>query len=148
MDNKKKYYVMFGSVFGILLFLLLSMMLLSSCSNKGSYSKLEKKLLEAAKKSVANGDVVVQEGSSTYVTSDQLITAGYMKSLDKYKDDGCTATVTIMNNGNEYNYIPYISCTNYKTVTLKEQIVEDNLVTTDDGLYYEGGEYILMDHYG
>ena len=141
--DKRKLYVMGGSIIGIILFLLLCMMFLSSCSNKGSYTKLEKKLLEAAKKSVENGDVVVQEGTSTYVTSDQLITAGYMKSLDKYKNDGCTASVTIMNNGEEYNYIPYISCNNYKTTTLKEIIIEDSLVTSDDGLYYENGEYIF-----
>ena len=123
MDNKKKYYVMFGSIIGIILFLLICMMLLSSCSKKGSYDKLEKKLVEGAQECISNNDVTVTEGTSTMVTSDQLISAGYIKSLDKY--------------------IPYVSCSNYTTVSLKDKIVEDNLVTKDAGLYYEDGEYIF-----
>ena len=48
-----------------------------------------------------------------------------------------------MNNGGSYNYLPNITCNNYKTVTLKEKIVEDNLTTSESGLYYEDGEYIF-----
>ena len=143
MDSKKKYYVMFGSIIGIILFLLLCMALLSSCSKKGSYDKLEQKLIEGAQKCIANNDITVVEGTSTTVTSNQLVSAEYIKSLDKYKDDNCTGYVTIMNNGGVYNYIPNVSCNNYKTITLKEKIVEDNLVASDAGLYYENGEYIF-----
>ncbi len=112
MDTKK-LYKMGGAIIGIILFLLLCVILLSSCSSKGSYSKLEKKLLEAAEKCITNGDVVVDEGTSTIVTSDQLVSADYIKPLDKIKDDNCSATVTIMNNGGSYNYLPNITCNNY-----------------------------------
>lgn len=142
MDTKK-LYKMGGAIIGIILFLLLCVVLLSSCSKKGSYDKLEKKLVEGAQKCITNGDVTVAEGEYATVTSDQLITAGYIKSLDKYKNDNCSGSVTIMNNGGTYNYIPYISCSNYTTISLKEKIVEDNLTTSKDGLYYANGEYIF-----
>lgn len=142
MDTKK-LYKMGGAIIGIILFLLLCVVLLSSCSKKGSYDKLEKKLVEGAQKCITNGDVTVAEGEYATVTSDQLITAGYIKSLDKYKNDNCSGSVTIMNNGGTYNYIPYISCSNYTTVSLKEKIVEDNLTTSKDGLYYANGEYVF-----
>ena len=121
MDTKK-LYKMGGAIIGIILFLLLCVILLSSCSSKGNYSKLEKKLLEATEKYVSDGKVVVNEGTSTVVSSDELVSADYIKPLNKIKDDNCTATITVMNNGGAYNYIPNISCDNYKTVTLKEKI--------------------------
>ncbi len=143
MNEKKKYYYMGGSIIAVILVLLLSVMLLSSCSSKGNYKKIEKKLVEGAQKVINNGDLTVLEGNSAIVTSDQLVQAEYIKPLDKMKNDGCSGTVTIMNNGGSYIYLPYLTCNNYHTVTLKDQIVADSLTTEKDGLYSVDGEYVF-----
>ena len=143
MNENKKYYMMGGSIIAVILVLLLSMMLLSSCSSKANYQKIEKKLIKAAEKAVTNGDVTITEGSSMIVTSDQLEQAGYLKSLAKMNKDNCSATVTIMNNGESYNYLPNLICTNYQTKTLKSKMIDDSLTTKDAGLYYDNGEYIF-----
>ena len=147
MNENKKYYVMGGSIIAVIFVLLISMMLLSSCNKKNSYSKIENKLVKAAEKAVTNGDVTIEPGSSMVVTADQLTEAGYIKSLDKLKNDNCSGYVTIMNNNNYYNYVPSLTCTNYHTVTLKEKIIEDNLTVKKAGLYAVDGEYVFKGQY-
>ena len=139
----RKYYVMGGSIIGVVLVLLISVFILGSCSKKNSYDKVEKKLVKAAEKCVDNGDVTVPEGGQMIVSDSQLTELGYIKSLDKLKNDNCSGTVTIMNNSGVYNYIPNLVCTNYSTSTLKQRIIDDNLTTKEDGLYAVNGEYIF-----
>lgn len=139
----RKYYVMGGSIIGVVLVLLISVMLLSSCNKKYSYSKIEDKLISAAEQAVSNGDVTVAENTEYAVTSDQLVQAGYIKSLDKLRNDNCSATVTITNNSGVYNYLPNLVCTGYSTTTLKQKVIDDNITTSKDGLYADAGEYIF-----
>ena len=143
MNENKKYYVMGGSIIAVIFVLLISMMLLSSCTKKNSYTNIEKKLISAAEKCIINEDVIVNEGESLYVTSDQLVEAGYIKSLDKLKNDGCTATVKIMNNAGIYSYLPNLTCTNYQTTTIKQKVIDDNITNSKDGLYAVDGEYVF-----
>ena len=139
----RKYYVMGGSIIGVILVLLLSVLILGSCTKKNSYSKIEKKLVKAAEKYIENGDATVIEGSQLIVSDTQLTDAGYLKSLDKLKNDNCSASVTIMNNSGVYNYIPNLVCTNYTSSTLRQKIIDDNLTNKEDGLYAVNGEYIF-----
>lgn len=137
----KKYLIMFGSLFGVIIVLLLSVLILSACNASCSYEKIEKKLVKAAEKYIESNPI--DEGLEITVTSEQLVTDGYIKDLNKLKNDNCTAIVTVMNNGGVYNYLPNLTCTNYKTVTLKEQIINDSLTSKDDGLYALDGEYVF-----
>ena len=143
----RKYYVMGGSIIGVIFVLLISVLLLSSCNKKYSYSKIEDKLIKAAQKAVDNGDITVMENSEYLVTSDQLVQAGYIKSLDKLRNDNCSATVKIVNNSGTFNYLPNLTCANYSTTTLKQKIIDDNLTVSEDGLYSDNGEYIFKGKY-
>ena len=138
----RKYMIMFGSVIGIIIFMLLSMVILSSCSSKMSYEKLEDKIVKATADYIrTNGKPAV--GTTSFVSSEDLINNGYLKSLDKYKNDNCTALVKVMNNNGVINYLPSLTCDNYKTVKLREKILEDNLNVEKNGLFAIDGEYIF-----
>lgn len=138
----RKYLIMGGTIIGVIVVLLLSVLILSSCSSSTGYEKIEKKLVKAAEKYVAEKQQV-EADTQLVITADQLSEAGYIKPLDELKNDGCTATVLAMNNGGVMNYLPNLTCTNYKTKTLKTAIVDDNLVAAEDGLYAINGEYVF-----
>lgn len=142
----RKYMIMFGSVIGIIIFMLLSMFILSSCSSKMSYEKLEEKIVSATADYIrTNGKPAV--GTTSFVSSEDLINNGYLKSLDNYKNDNCTALVKVMNNNGVINYLPSLTCNNYKSVKLREKILEDNLTVEKSGLFAIDGEYIYKGKY-
>lgn len=138
----RKYLIMGGTIIGVIVVLLLSVLILSSCSNKTSYEKIEKKLIKAAEKYVAEKQEVLED-EKLVITADQLVSAEYIKPLDEMKEDNCEGTVLVMNNGGVMNYMPNLICTNYQTKTLKNTIIDDNLVTSKDGLYAINGEYVF-----
>lgn len=138
----RKYLVMGGTIIGIIAVLLISMLVLSSCTAGSNYEGIEKKLIKAAEDYV-NEKSKVEPGNQLVITSDQLVSGGYIKSLDKLKDDNCSATVLAMNNGGVMNYLPNLVCDNYETKTLKTTIIDDSLVTKEDGLYAMDGEYVF-----
>lgn len=138
----RKYLVMGGTIIGVIVVLLLSVLILSSCSSKTSYEKIEKKLIKAAEKYVAEKQEVL-EGEKLIITAEQLVNAEYIKPLDEMKEDNCEGTVLVMNNGGVMNYMPNLICANYQTKTLKNAIIDDNLVTSKAGLYAINGEYIF-----
>ena len=142
MENRK-YLIMGGSIIGIILVLLVSMMFLSSCTSKGNYSSAEKKLVSAAESYINDGKATLIDGEKIIVTADTLATEGYMKTLDKLVKDDCSGSVTIMNNGGTFNYLPSLACTKYTTSTLKNKIINDNLTANGDGLYALDGEYVF-----
>ena len=138
----KKLFILGGSVIGFFIFVIILLAILSSCSKKNSYDKIESKLVKAATEYVEK-EGAPAIGTSIEISSDKLVEGGYIKSLDKLKNDNCYAIVKVINNGGILNYIPNLKCDNYKSLTLKEKIVNDNLTTKNAGLYYDDGVYIF-----
>lgn len=146
----KKYIIIFGAIVGIIIFVIILMIVLKALSGPGkNYDKLESKLVSAAQDYLKeNSEFIPEEGTSTVIDADTLISAKNLKDLSKYVDDTCTASVRVMNNGGKSLYLPDLQCSEYKTTHLKEKLIDDQLVVDSDdpyesGLYESEGEYIF-----
>ena len=137
----KKYLIMFGSLFAFILIVFLTVTILSSCNRKVKDETVEKKLVKAAQKYASKEEIKM--GESIIVDADKLASEGYIKKLSELNDNNCSGYVKIMNNGGVLNYLPYIECDKYKTATIRQTVIDDQLTTGEDGLYYENGEYIF-----
>lgn len=141
----KKYMVMFGSVIGFILVVIITVTLLGSCNKKLSNENIEKKMIEAAKKYAEKEKI--DAGENVTVTVDTLVKKGYMKKLDELTDDKCDGYVKIYNNNGIMNYLPYLECSKYKTKTIAQKMIDDSLTgdydDVDGGLYSENGQYIF-----
>lgn len=141
----KKYMVMFGTVIGFVLIVLLTVTILSSCNKKLSNESIEKKMVSAAKKYAEKEKV--KTGENVTVDIDKLVEKGYMKELSKYTDDKCDGYVKIYNNSGVMNYLPYLECSKYKTKTLGQKMIDDSLTgdyeNVNGGLFNENGEYVF-----
>ena len=146
----KKYFIIFGVIIGLIVFVILLMVILKLLSGPGkNYNKLEQKMVTATQKYLKeNPDFVPEEGTSTVIDSATLVSEEYMKELEKYIDDTCTGSIRVMNNGGKALYLPDLQCTEYKTIHLKEKLIDDHLVADSEdkyegGLYESNGEYIF-----
>lgn len=155
MDNIKKMFenpiarnAMMG--LGIFMLVVIIIVLIASCSGgrKYTYEELEAKMVSSAKKYYeANGSNLPSNDKDKVELSLQtLIDGGYVKETSKITKDkvSCTGKVIVVNNNGNYLYSPYLDCgSNYKTKYLID-ILEDesNIVTTGNGLYKNGSEYI------
>lgn len=146
----KKYLIIFAGIIGVLFLFVIIIIIINIFSGPGSdYKALENKLVTMAQKYIEKEELPpIEKGDSLLISADTLIAEGYMKELSKYIGDTCTGQVTVMNNGGVALYIPDIQCTEYNTIHLKQQIIDDNLVTDSTikypaGLYEINGEYIF-----
>lgn len=146
----KKYLIIVGAIFGILILIVVIAVIAKVISGKNlSYEKIENKLVEAAQDYINDGVVdAPAEGESIVITDKELISAEYIKELSEYTDDTCSATVTVMNNGGLGLYIPDLQCNEYMTQHLATKIIDDQLVTETivDGAY-QFGLYQVDDEY-
>lgn len=146
----KKYLIIVGAIFGILILIVVIAVIAKAISGKNlSYEKIENKLVEAAQDYINDGVVdAPAEGESVVITDKELISAEYIKELSEYTDDTCSATVTVMNNGGLGLYIPDLQCNEYMTQHLATKIIDDQLVTEPivDGAY-QFGLYQVDDEY-
>ena len=118
-------------------------------SGPGSnYQKLEEKLVSAAEDYIKDDEKRIPDpGTSIEISADTLVSEGYLKELTEYIDDTCSGKVTVMNNGGLSLYLPEVTCTEYKSVTLADQIMTDSLRTEEDALAYKGGLYEMNGEY-
>lgn len=147
-DKKKLFLYIFGVAIVVAL-LLLVIFLFSLLGVKNySYEKLEKVLKQSSEKYMnEHKNYLPSTGNDTEVSSDTLISNGYMKDFSSYgkKNADCTGKVVVHNDGNSYTYTPYLSCgNNYKTSSLGEAVKENNKVTTEGyGLYKINNDYVF-----
>lgn len=146
MDSRK-YFIMGGSIIGIIIVLLISVFILSSCTGKKNYSGIEDKLVKAAQSYINDSKAEVSMGSKLILTDKELSDAGYIKPMSELSKDNCSGSVSVMNNGGQINYLPVLNCTNYTTMNLKNKVINDNLTSSDDGLYALNGEYVFRGKY-
>lgn len=134
---------------GIFLLILIMLMIFISCTSSGkiyTYEELEELFTNKVITKYTNNNNLPTENSRLEVNINEFITNKELKTINEYtgKTDNCSAKVTIYNNNNNYLYIPFINCSDaYKTKTLKNQIIEDSLTTSGNGLYEINNEYIF-----
>ena len=153
-DPKKKMFRFMAIIVLVMIVILLIMFAISTLSgNKKpstySYSELETVLEKAAKDYFKDhSEYLPEEGDYTEVDSETLAADGKMNSLSEYptKDGAvCTGTVKVQNEDGTYLYSPSLNCgDSYSTILLVNKVLDDNdTVTTGDGLYVRGGEYVF-----
>ena len=104
-------------------------------------------MVEAAKGYYNNKkeELPKNENESVSVTTEELIKGGYLKPIEEMRKGAqCTGNVNVYKNDDKYAYYPILNCgTEYKSSKLNEKIISDNLVTSKDGIYQIGNEYIF-----
>lgn len=149
MDDKTKgmikmAFILIGIFVAFILFFVIYKAIFGSAL---SYDKIENIMVRSAKQYVNNHPEKV-EGSiygTVEIKVSDLIAEGYMKDMSKYtkKDVMCSGSVLVFKNLDDYSYSPKLDCGEaYKYKNLTDEITkEENIVTTDNGLYkIESGE--------
>lgn len=132
----------------IAMFLLIIVLLLLNTTTK---VKTTANTLEALEKNLKNAAVryfnknkdklPLISGEYKTITSDELISGGYLKSLTVSKlNKTCKGNVKVYQQSkNMYQYITYVDCgdVNYSSKTLGKEVMKQNIETsnTKDGLY-------------
>lgn len=136
----KKIIVMAGMVLGIILIIVVAVIIVSLTSGGSiSYDKIEEKLTTAAKDYYKdnNGSLPKEIGESVEVDASKLSSAGYIKDISDYAEDGvtCSGKVYVTKTSAGYDYATILDCgKNYKTSFLVDKLLE-NVVTSGNGLY-------------
>lgn len=139
----KKIIIAMLIIIGIFIFLIMVV----ACSSNGrtyTYDEVELLLVKNVKRKYENTDKLPSLNNKLEVGINELINDGIMKNLNEYTNttDSCSAKVTIYNNNGYYLYVPNINCaSNYKTNTLYEQLLDDSLVSSGNGLYALGNGF-------
>ncbi len=136
----KKVLMMLGVVVGIILLLMIAIIVVS-LTGKGhlSYSKIEDKMVAAAKDYYAEHDNLLPnaEKKSVEVSVSDLVSGGYLKDLSKYTSDSvsCTGKVLVGKTESDYDYVASLNCGDeYKTEFLSDKLIE-TVVNSGSGLY-------------
>ena len=85
-------------------------------SNK-EYLALENDLVEIAKAYIIKGKLSVVSGSSIQIKTSEMIQDHYLNNNLEVNGDKCDGYVTIKRGIDNYEYIPYIKCDKYESVT-------------------------------
>lgn len=146
--NQKMMKIL-GIIIGGFVIFIIILFLISSCTKeKYTYEKLEDKMLKAAQSRYDNNSDELpskDKETKTYSLTDMIHDGKIKKISEMFGDNAkCEGNVTITNNNGYYNYSVYLDCgEDYKSKYLYEKIIDDNLVTSDIGLYEVGAEYIM-----
>lgn len=149
----RKMLIIFGCLIIIPVVLILFIAVLQGCSSKKmSYENYQLKLISGLEKYIKLKKIdLTSEGSKITVSINDLVKDGYIKSPDKVLNDtNCNGSVTAIRNGSSIeaneggfvNYLVSLKCDNYKTVSIKDKLLED-LTENESGLYQSGDEYIF-----
>lgn len=153
-DPKKKMIKFMGIIVIAMIVILIILFIVSlGNKNKGntySYSEIESILENAAKDYFKDhpDSLPQEEDYVVEIDSANLVADGKMNDLSEYPTkDGvvCTGSVNVQMEDDEYLYSPILNCGDkYSSVLLHNKVVDDsNTVTSGDGLYSRGGEYVF-----
>lgn len=152
-NAKKRMFKIMGIILAGTAILLLILFIMSLFTNKKyDYDQIEDVLQKAAESYFKDYPDYLpsEDGSVVEVDSSNLVAAGKMKELSEYTGEevACTGTVQVEKSGSEYLYMPYLNCgDSYTTVELYKKILEDEVVTSGDGLYSNNGSYTYRGEY-
>lgn len=127
----------------IVVIIIVVSIVLSIINRKYSYEDTEVIMKDAAISYFENNISLLPsaEIGSTVVEVQKLVEEEYMKELSKLtKNDTCTGKVVVKNDNGTYNYQAFLTCNDYATTLLKDEITKNNsIVESGDGLYNENG---------
>ncbi len=130
----------------IVIVLLLFIFSIITSRNK-SYSDIEDIMKRSAERYYsANKNLLPKAtGGTVEVSAQKLANLNYMKDLSSYKKETCSGKVVVENNDDDYIYVAYLDCgSKYKTTELFRKVTaEENVVTSQDGLYLNNDEYVF-----
>ncbi len=139
----KSYYFLGGTV---IIFILL--IIIGSCSNGGSsYEAIENKMVSAAKEYYANRKdrLPKEENGTVKVTIGTLVEAELLKEVvdPSDKSNVCSGYVEVTKVGEEYSYLPFLTCKgNYEPKYLKDIVKETKQDEYGNGVYTIGNELV------
>ena len=146
--SKKTLIIIGSSIIGVLVLLLIVVWLITVFGNHYyTYEKVEQKIIEATEKYYKNYPEMLPVGDGKYNLSySALVEKEYIKPLNEMLKDGdsCTAEILVINQNNNYSYVPKLNCGEaYETRELYKKVLVDNTVVTEgSGLYQaEDGTY-------
>lgn len=139
----KIYYIMAGTIIIIILIILIS-----SCSGMGkTYESIENSMVNAAKNYYANhkNNLPKEENGTVKVTISTLVEAELLDEVidPQNKKQTCSGHVEVTKVGEEYSYIPFLTCKgNYEPKYLTDVVKESKTDEYGNGVYEMNGEYI------
>ena len=139
----KIYYIMAGTIIIIILIILIS-----SCSGMGkTYESIENEMVNAAKNYYANhkNNLPKEENGTVKVTISTLVEAELLDEVidPQNKEQTCSGHVEVTKVGDEYSYIPFLTCKgNYEPKYLTDVVKESKIDEYGNGVYEMNGEYI------
>lgn len=139
----KIYYIMAGTIIIIILIILIS-----SCSGMGkTYESIENEMVNAAKNYYANhkNNLPKEENGTVKVTISTLVEAELLDEVidPQNKKQTCSGHVEVTKVGDEYSYIPFLTCKgNYEPKYLTDVVKESKTDEYGNGVYEMNGEYI------
>ena len=139
----KSYYFLGGTV---IIFILL--IIIGSCSNGGSsYEAIENKMVNAAKEYYANRKdrLPKEENGTVKVTLGTLVEAELINEVvdPSDKSNTCSGYVEVTKVGEEYSYLPFLTCKgNYEPKYLKDIVKETKQDEYGNGVYTIGNELV------
>lgn len=148
--GKKKLLMIACGIIGLVVAIVAILLIYNAIFAKTTYSGIENKVLNAAKKYYSKNEAMLPKNESEQVTiTDTALTAaGYLDSMSKLTKDmkgvTCTATVMVSYADGQYRYTPLLDCgSSYATKTLASYIEEtESRVYTGQGLYDLNGELV------
>ena len=142
MKADKKVLIMGGMVLGIIAIFVFAIIFIKlSSGGTLSYEKIENKLETAAEKYLKDNDSLLPKkiGQTAEVSSDNLVSGGYISDLTEYTEEGviCSAKVIVGKyDEDKYDYVADLDCGDaYKTQFLADYLIEEDSVTSGNGLY-------------
>lgn len=147
--DKKTIIIAGGSLIGVLIVILVGTFIFSSIAPKNyDYETVEGMISEAAKKYYkANPTMLPKNDGEQTLAFEILVESSYIKPLNKLLKNGdtCTASVIVSKYGDNYSYIPYLTCPgDYETQELYRVILNDNRTVSEGvGLYEESGRNVF-----
>ncbi len=140
----KSYYFLGGTV---IIFILL--IIIGSCSNNsgGSYEAIENKMVSAAKEYYANRKdrLPKEENGTVKVTIGTLVEAELINEVvdPSDKSNTCSGYVEVTKVGEEYSYLPFLTCKgNYEPKYLKDIVKDVKQDEYGNGVYTIGNELV------
>lgn len=152
-DDKKSYiYIFIGLAILILIIVLIIIFVNKPTSTSSSFTDIENKMVEAAKKYYEKNKELLPEteNSTSVVAYEELVKRNLIKPISEMTKEkvSCSANVVVSKSGEEYVYFPSLDCgQTYKSLKLTDKIIESNIVTEGDGIYEINDEYIFRGEY-
>lgn len=143
---KKKLYRNLLIIVGVFVIIFIILFAYQGCTGRNiSHEKIEEKMISGAEKYFEKMELLPKdEAGISIVSAATLIENDYIDPFSKMTNDtDCDGNVTVQKNGEYYNYMVYLKCgESYETKTLNSEITS-NIVTSGDGLYKVGNEYVF-----